>query len=121
MDPKKRMYYFDGKSILLDTYDDKAFDQIFEDSKNPNLAQSVNIMDKDKILSDQSLSKIQGNVNVSVENFKESNIDNYSPKRLGKEVFLSLKDHFYKTKGYIENRPEILFEYFLEFKTFEKV
>ena len=121
MDAKKRMYYFDGKSILLDIYDDKNFDQIFEDSKNPKFALSqVDSVNKEKLLSDRSMSKLQNN-NNSIDNYKESKIENYSPNLLSKEVYLTIKDHYYKTKGYIENRPEILFEFFLEFKSFEKV
>ena len=122
MDAKKRIYYFDGKSILLDTYDEKNFDQIFEDSKNPKFGSSqVDSPIKDKVISDRSMSKLQGNNNNSIDNLKESNAENISPKLLSKEVFLIIKDHYYKTKGYIENRPEILFEFFIEFKTFEKV
>jgi len=35
MDVKKRQYYFDGRSILLDQYDETSkFDQNFDDSQN---------------------------------------------------------------------------------------
>ncbi len=35
MDAKKRQYYFDGRSILLDQYDELSkFDQNFDDSDN---------------------------------------------------------------------------------------
>lgn len=126
MDAKKRMYYFDGKNILLDTYDERGFDQVFEDSKNPKLAQSITIDQKEKdnkIISDRSMSQLQGQNqnNISLDQFKESKIDSYSPKLLPREVFLNIKDQYYKTKGYIENRPDILFEFFLEFKGFERV
>ena len=72
MDAKKRIYYFDGKSILLDTYDEKNFDQIFEDSKNPKFGSSqVDSPIKDKVISDRSMSKLQGNNNNSIDNLKE--------------------------------------------------
>ena len=127
MDAKKRMYYFDGKSILLDTYDDKNFDQVFEDSNQKFVKPSLT---QEKVLSDRSFSKIQENNmsnnnisqnNMSQDYLKESKTDNYTPKLLPKEVFLTIKDQYYKTKGYIENRPEVLFEFFLEYKAFEKV
>lgn len=35
MDAKKRQYYFDGRSILLDQYDETSkFDQNFDESEN---------------------------------------------------------------------------------------
>ena len=113
MDAKKRIYYFDGKSILLDTYDEKNFDQIFEDSKNPKFGSSqVDSPIKDKVISDRSMSKLQGNNNNSIDNLKESNAENISPKLLSKESLLvlgtDLKKSFLSLKIIIIRQKDIL-------------
>lgn len=81
MDVKKRQYYFDGRSILLDQYDETSkFDQNFDESENlyrsesnQNFYQSQMSQKLDKTFKgNQSAEEIK----VVQENMNEDNYGN---------------------------------------------
>jgi len=51
--------------------------------------------------------------------FENSKV-NIEPKLLDESVYLILKERFYKSKGYIENSPDILFNFLNDYKMMVK-
>src|SRR5689334_11790393 len=113
MDIKKRMYFFDGRSILMDNYDESIkFDQNFDetnfkkevDNKN-TLMQSSMSMDnmKNFMLSGKEYTKIKNEAILerSSDNFRETNnqmnIYENQPNLLSEALINSLKDQYQKT------------------------
>ena len=125
-----RQYIFDGKSILLNQYDEvnrDRYDQTFEDgivqneepvrksgydqfNQSNNLAQS-NTMG-------QSTNLQQTNQAATQKEFTENKKTDY--KLVPEELIEELKNNYYQQMGYIQNDPEKLYKYFLEFRVKEK-
>ena len=125
-----RQYIFDGKSILLNQYDEvnrDRYDQTFEDgvvqneepvresgydqfNQSNNLAQS-NTMG-------QSTNLQQTKQAATQKEFTENKKTDY--KLVPEELIEELKNNYYQQMGYIQNDPEKLYKYFLEFRVKEK-
>jgi hypothetical protein len=74
MESKKRQYYFDGRSILLDQYEESSkFDQNFDESDNFQATNSNNFYNSG------ISNKIETNFKNS-QNFQESQMINESAK-----------------------------------------
>lgn len=91
MDAKKRQYYFDGRSILLDQYDESSkFDQNFDESDNLYRSGTNNNFYQSGM--SQKLDKTFKQ-NQSIEEAKvvheNANEDNYGIKSY-KKIFINL-------------------------------
>lgn len=74
MESKKRQYYFDGRSILLDQYEESGkFDQNFDESENFQASNSNNFY------ASGISNKYEGNLKNS-QTYQESQIINESAK-----------------------------------------
>lgn len=130
---KRRMYIFDGQNIANDNYEEvitkKKFDQVFEcnPSMSNTLIKSANSTLKQP---DASFNQSYQNFMQSNENFLKQNEEDHKSEYkstqyvkvnlLPEELITGLKDHYYKVRGMIENKPEVLFNFFNEFKTYPK-
>ena len=147
MDQKKRQYFFDGRSILLDQYDESVkFDQNFDESEhfpmsasnsNINFYQSNNSNKFSKNFKQQNLSNNTSNIVQEQPNedpnsqsilffyYKlidyENNNSQYQPQLIPVDKISDLKNFYYKKKGYIEHNPQTILNFVNEFKSLQKV
>jgi len=111
------MYYFDGRNVLMDT--NPKFDQVYDYSLNKN---------EEKLDRYDSINKSQASGfqygGISNNNSQGFNQTNYTNKLVipnsPEEVYNIIKEQHKKTKGFPEYRSQILFNFFLEYRTFKK-
>ena len=125
-----RQYIFDGKSILLNQYDEvnrDRYDQTFEagvvqneepvrESGYDQFNQSNNLAQSNTM--GQSTNLQQTNQAATQKEFTENKKTDY--KLVPEELIEELKNNYYQQMGYIQNDPEKLYKYFLEFRVKEK-
>lgn len=137
------MYYFDGRGILMDK--EPKFDQVFDEdlkqSKNLNQSYSksnYNINNNNNNAYQNSVnSNFYNSNNHNNDNFKNTNNSNYNNTNnnfnntnnsnnnynnqiSAETVYDIIKDQFQKSKGYPEYRANLLYNFFLEYRTFDK-
>jgi hypothetical protein len=124
MDPKQRMYYYDGKNILLDNYDHSSkFDQYYDDPNNNNSL--MRTQDPKSFNNTQPSNKNwnsgeeQGG-NVTGKSFMNNTQNSQQVYLIPEEVINVLKDNFSKAKGYMEHKPDTLFNHVREYRGFQR-
>jgi hypothetical protein len=142
---KKRSYYFGGKSIIEDqnytmnsSLKNSKFDQNFDEPQPTEYKRSQNNnfydqqMDLNKTGSQTSYSNLN-NFMASSEYKKDENLKTMSNfpspgstinqfrqnTLLSRKLVDSLKDLYFKSKGYLESKPDILRDFILEYRNYQ--
>jgi hypothetical protein len=126
MDPKQRMYYYDGKNILLDNYDNSIkFDQYYDDQNHNNsLMRTQDPKSYNNTRDGKFMNSGEENFgdkgNATSKSFMNNTQNSQQFYLIPEEVVNTLKDNFSKAKGYMEHKPDTLFNHVREYRGFQR-
>ena len=117
-----RQYIFDGKSILCNQYDEvnrDRYDQTFEDGvvENEDQVRSSSLTNTQNFNQNRISQQNEPQPQQQKE-FTETAQKNYT--LVPEELIEELKNNYYRQMGYVQNDPDKLYKYFLEFRVKEK-